>query len=210
MSSQELYDNFLLQYDVNGSAAAAGFTDDEIYMFLTKGQLTVLDNVVAANYSEDLENLLITTNYTTVDAVAPYDVPNIKKARISALKNIYKVLTGAVKVKRTGLLKTKNDTFTTVKLKSIDIFNIGNLIESDFNKPIFEWVYYFLHQGEIYFVHDSYTSLIFNSSVTYIRLPNEITEFNTSELALKFHDNVVDAAVHLAMQTVNDLRINKK
>ncbi len=208
MSSQELYDNFLLQYDVNGSSAAAGFTDEEIYMFLTQGQLVVLDQLTATGESEIIEELLTTEHFNTQEALSPYTAPNIKIAIQDQPNDIYKVVTGSVNVTRNGILKTKNGP-TAAKLKQIDIAFVGNLMESDFNKPIFEWVYYFLHEGNLFIIHDSYVESIYHVGVTYLRMPNDITASITAELKERFHKEIVNSAVHIALTAVGDARIKK-
>ena len=208
MTSQELYDNFLLQYDVNGSSSAVGFTDDEIYMFLTKGQLMMMDSVGQRSSGAELSELNSSLTSSNFAHSGRYNAPNIYTSYPN-IDNVYKFINGSMAVKREGLLTT-NGQSEIVPIKEIDEALISNLFVSKFNKPIYEWVYIFFVDGIPTYVHDAYVVTLDTAFISYIRLPLDITDTQTSELNEKYHKQVFDAAVSVAMNTTRDARVASK
>jgi len=211
MTSQELYDNFLLQFDVNGSFAAAGFTEDEIYMFLTKAQLNVIDMIQQAGRNNELSELIISNRFTTV-AMTPVfsDAKNVRITNDEV--KYYKVLTASASVYRAqnnNILESLS-TYSIIPLKEIDISVVDKLLVSDFNKPIYEWINYFPYNNKICIVHDSYVDKVFFINITYISLPEDITDTVTASLNDKFHKEIINEAVKLALISIADQRITQQ
>jgi hypothetical protein len=203
MNSQELYDGFLLQYDINGSASAVGFTDDEIYTFLTKAQLRVTDMISTSSSLDDLQELKLTTVADVYDS--EYDVSNIWSC--TELNDVYKFISGTVRVIRSGIVSS--GAMSPVKLKPIDEQYISELYVTDYNKPIYEWVYIFMKANRPHLIHDAYVSTISTATITYIKLPQNITSTVSASLNEKYHKNIIDEAVSLALYTASDIRAKK-
>jgi hypothetical protein len=204
MNSLELYNNFLLEYDINGSQAAAGFSDDEIYMFLTKGQLYVMGQLESGP-TADLSELIFSISTGVTNDVMTYEIPNVKVSTVSSFPDIYKFVNGTALVTRTGLLPTRGFN-SYVPVKKIDEAHITNLLQTEFNKPIFEWLYFFPNSDKLFFIHDAYTTNVTMVKLVYIRMPNDITSTSNPELNAKYHKDIVTSAVKIAQITTNDIR----
>ena len=62
---------FLLQYDINGSAAVAGFEDEEIYDFLNKAQIDLVKNVYSQQGPEPLQSLIDNHSGILINITSP-------------------------------------------------------------------------------------------------------------------------------------------
>ena len=63
MTTEEMLDYFKLLYDVNGSYAVAGFTDDEIYNFINKAQESVVTEFCVSGELDRVRELFSNNEY---------------------------------------------------------------------------------------------------------------------------------------------------
>jgi hypothetical protein len=213
MTTQEMIDAFYLEYDLNGSAAVAGFEDSEVISFLNKSQLNLVKEFFFKAGPESLQVLVdhSSTNNLTVTGATYYN----SNAYISTLPTDYLFYINS----RTFLTRSSLPVISSnswIDNREIKKEETSKFIEGDANATIFYNPVIFANSGSLTVIIDSLTTIppiagavVSNFVLSYIKEPRDITSIVSSELDDKWHQNIVDAAVLNAMQVTNDFRIRQ-
>lgn len=215
MTAQEMIDAFLLQYDLNGSGAVAGFTDEEILEFLNKAQFDIVKKVFVEQgpqmfqeLVEDLELALVPESATGYRSNTYESFPDFPADYAFYIDST------------TRLTRTSFPTITVgsggdwVANREISINQQYKFKANDSDQVIFYNPVVVVTQNRLLVTVDSYTTVFgdFESDkscvLKYLRIPTDIALPSTpSELNERWHQAIVDAALLNAMKVTNDARV---
>ncbi len=207
MTTQEMVNSWRLEYDLNGSAAVAGFEDSEIVAFLNKAQLEVIESI----FLEYGPTQLYSVTETAELQIDGYDAEEDNKARGQIPIDYMFSVAAKVIVTRT-LYPLMSEMW--VRCDIIKIEDADNFISSSMNNVILVNPVFYIEDGMYFIIKDSSTTIESDSTDTYsvklkyIRTPNlmDLTTTN-SELSKKWHQDIVNKAVLNAMAITNDFRV---
>lgn len=211
MTTQEMIDAFLLEYDLNGSGAVAGFEDEEIVAFLNKAQKEIVEKVFlefGPNQIYDTTSSHTGTLTTTVGHGG-----HIHGEYTTALPTDFMYyINSSVKITRTS--KPILTVMTWIKCNIIDNTDTENFMTNALNSMILINPVLFIQDGFIYVIIDSSTVLdtADNLSFRYVKIPLDLDETvpaGVSELSEKWHQDIVNRAVLNAMRITNDFRVRQ-
>lgn len=214
MTANEMYDNFLLQYDVNGSSAAAGFIEEEVFSFLNKAQLELVSEVFLTTGSAPLEVLVsqLTTKMLNVQDINYWAVDDYETV---GLDDYLYYITSRSLVKRT--VHPVIATAIWIENDPIEVKNKNKYLVSDLNKPLFYRPKFFQTESLITpniptlnVITDSYCTLditVNNFVLLYLRKPMILEVDGECELNEKWHQEIVNKAVLNALVITDDNRI---
>lgn len=203
MTGPEMVDAFLLQYDINGSAAVAGFEDDEIYDFLNKAQLDLIRQVYYTKGPEPIANLIDNQQFSLNDA--PLTWPNTY--RVDEPSDFLFYIASRVYLTRSDYPVVLTNTWVDTNIiKYEDVYKFTPEGE---NIMIFYNPVSYLNSKSISVIIDSFTSLAGgdNFIVSYVRKPGSISNLYGPAINEKWHQEIVDLAVKNAILVTNDVRI---
>ena len=213
MTGQEMKEAFLLQYDINGSAAVAGFLDEEIYDFLNKAQMDIIKKVYTEGGAEAIQDV-IDNQYGELEQITGY--PNA---------NAYRLVVGTEHIpddflfyvsSRTYLTRSKYpelSTATWVENDIIELKEVNKFVPGGSNEMLFYNPVSFISSDNVSVIIDSYTNIEddannYNFIMSYVRKPYApISDTYDAELNEKWHQEIVDLAVRNAMFVTNDVRM---
>ena len=215
MTTQEMIDSFLLLYDLNGSGAVAGFTNDEIIDFLNKSQLDIVKKgflksgpALFPNLVDSYMLLMVATQAS--DALF---MINSAKSTLTLPVDYLFYIDSSTLVQRTNF-----PTITTeewIQNKRIHLSDLYKFTVGVANKAIFYNPVVVLHEGTIIIAYDAYTTIndlggeTGNATMIYLKSPVDMTISVNSELLERWHQDIVDNALLTALMTVNDTRIRQ-
>jgi hypothetical protein len=239
MTTQEMIDAFLLEYDLNGSGAVAGFTDDEILDFLNKAQLELVKKGVTTHGPEIFEVLIDNQIGTLVNiSTGGYLFPN---SYIMKYDPIGAGLEADMYSKPDDyLFYISSRSFYTrtaypampisgwVKNMEVKKENLEKYLASSTNTPIFYNPVVVITSNNITVILDGYSSVVddqigdvqdvngtgvTNFMLSYVRRPLKMRLLPTvydCELNERWHQDIVDAAVMNALYVTNDVRVRQR
>lgn len=227
MTVQEMVDEFGLRYTSEINVAVPGWEPDEIVSWLNNAQLDVVDNLHQTVGESALEELIVAFLPAQLTEV----VPTTKPVLNTQYFEFPKVPTEWRFILSVHCDSTRSDvTAPTVnaKIEAIptDINRSINLVQTMFNEPWFREIYYYLstenyavdgdYDQRIIILRDSFTTVV-TVEMRFIRnpatlvitepIPEEPDKTDTCELHVKYHDNVVDRAVTLAIEALMNPRL---
>ncbi len=203
---------FLLQYDINGSAAVAGFEDEEIYDFLTKAQLELVKNVYYTKGPEPLQTLIdnqngILTNITSSGWGNPY---TYVLAGTDFPDDFLFYINSRVKVTRSNYPSISSPTWVDTMPTKYD--DISNFVPGSDNVKIFYHPLSYINDDNLSIIVDSYTTVIESGTdpnviMGYLKVPRDINQLILNpDVHEKFHNDIVELAVFNAIKVTNDVR----
>ena len=218
MTAQEMIDSFLLQYDLNGSGAVAGFTDDEILDFLNKSQLDIVKKGFIESGAGLFQTIIDFHNFEMVEATGLH-FSNAYSSADGEFPTNFLFYIGS----RTNLTRSSFPTITGtedwIKNREVKVKDFGKFNVNESDKVIFYNPVVVINSNNLTIALDSYTTLIqvggqSNCIMTYLREPLSISltvipgvTVDGSELNIKWHQEIIDAAVTQALLITNDVRI---
>lgn len=215
MTTQEMIDAFLLEYDLNGSGAVAGFEDSEIVSFLNKAQKELVDFLFLNEGTSKIYNLVdsaaLTLLLVSTDPPGSSYNSNIYSASLPS-DYVYPI-TASLKLTKTKFPSILGATWR--KVLFIDISDMEKFQDSSNNIILPDPVCYFTSNKVVTKV-DSFTTVTTSAAnlmLTYVAYPADLSESTptaVSELAENLHQRVVDIAVNNALRVVNDSRIKQQ
>lgn len=211
MTTQDMIDNFLLQYDLNGSGAVAGFTDEEIIEFLNKSQLDIVKKGFLESGPELFHILIDYHGFVMVSTLPEFNMPTTYQSFDSIPPDYMFYISSHTHVSRTAFpLILTGDWIENRRIKMKDLYKFRPN-ESDkivFYNPVVEIV-----SNNITITVDAYSLIVGDQdkdascTMNYLREPTQISSLVDCELDTKWHQEIVDSALMNAMLVVNDARI---
>lgn len=229
MTSQEMIDAFLLQYDLNGSGAVAGFTNEEILEFLNKAQLDIVKKGFIASGPELFQTLIDNFKMYMTEASSYLEFANAWVSTASDAPEYFKwptnylfYISSRSKIVRSNFPLTQG-TGEWVVNKLIQKKDSDALIMSENDAVKFYIPKVFVYLDTLTIIVDSFSQFfgiapVTNAMMSYLRKPVDMKLETTpgaddevdSELDIKWHQEIVDSALVAAMLVVNDVRIRTK
>jgi hypothetical protein len=211
MTTQQMIDAFLLEYDLNGSGAVAGFEDSEIISFLNKAQKEIVEKVFINNGPNHLYSLVKEVNMQTV-GTDPEEV-TLNYIELPADFMFYI----SSKVILTRVSHPVIAVASWIRCELIDVNLIDKFINSALNNLILINPIVTVKDGKILLVIDNDTIIEsdltdqFSYRLKYLRMPLEMTQTTQdSELSEKWHQDIVNKAVLNALIVTNDTRVRQQ
>lgn len=216
MTTQEMIDSFLLQYDLNGSGAVAGFTDGEIIEFLNKAQLDIVKKGFSESGPELFPVLIENTGLILAPADPALQMPNTFITGLAGFPTDFLFYIGS----STNLIRSKfpvitpGDWVSNRRIEASELFRY-RANQSDmviFYNPVVLLAYTDRGIG-IMVTTDFYTTVLGNYQdeencvLLYLREPISIEAGISSEIEDRWHQEIVDGALFNAMMVTNDVRI---
>lgn len=196
MTAQEMVNAFLLEYDLNGSGAVAGFEVDEIESFLNKAQLNIIKKGVIDAGPELFEILIDHHVYNLYKISDDYQFVNSFKALHDPIENnpinpddFYSVPLDYLFYisSRTMFTRTNFPAVTDAWAENMVIKkeNLGKYLPSEANKTIFWNPVVIASSNNFTVIIDSFTSITdFSHGSDYTNVQNDsgtgITNFMLS------------------------------
>jgi len=210
MTTEQMVDNFLLEYDINGSGAVAGFTYNEILSFLNKAQFQIAEDVFLKIGPDQIYDInSIDEMYLAATIVTDTDYYNALEFQDSLPDDYMYYITSSIYMSRNTIKIMSNG---WVPCQHIATASSEKFITSDVNIPIFVQPVVFLRDGNMTILIDSYTTIFGDGSdinfiLKYAKIPATIDKSVNCELSEKWHQDIVNAAVVNALQVTGDYRI---
>ena len=210
MTTQEMIDAFLLEYDLNGSGAVAGFEDSEILSFLNKAQKKVAEDVFLQYGPSQLYSIIKIGNLQ-VQADAEYS--NIYEGDLPSDFMFY--VDSSVIITRSFKPVITIKTWVGCNLVNPD--QVRKFYDSNYDTLILTSPLLYIEGDKFAVITDGdttissdITSSLYSVKLAYIKVPIDMDLVSqNSELSEKWHQDIVDIAVHNALKVVNDVRIAK-
>lgn len=208
MTTQEMIDAFLLEYDLNGSGAVAGFEDSEIVAFLNKAQLELVEEIYLKYGPAQIYELITVVGKTMINGSGPYEytvgLPTDYMFDVDASVYVSS---------RTGYPAMVLASW--LEAKKISAPEASKFVSTGINALILPKPVYFIEDGSVIVLTDTRTAIstsITNLSLRYVKTPVELDDVApvNSELSVKWHQDIVNKAVFNAMQVTNDFRVRTK
>lgn len=211
MTTQEMIDAFLLDYDLNGSGAVAGFEDSEIVSFLNKEQLQLVERIYLEYGPNQLYSIIKEGNLQ----IAGVDSEDSNE-HIGTLPSDYMFHVSS-KVIVTRSFKPIITTKGWVECDLINDDSTDKFYNSGMNSPIIINPLIFIIGDKFKIIKDSDTTIesdtntgLYSVKMKYIKVPLEMDLISqNSELSEKWHQDIVNGAVVNALKVTNDLRIRQ-
>jgi hypothetical protein len=205
MTTTGMINAFLLEYDLNGSGAVAGFEDSEIISFLNKAQLEIVEKV----FLEFGPSQIYEVDKVDYLALTTTSIHNINEYDTNVPTDFMYVISSSVRITRTAHPLVAA---AWIDCESIDPKDSEKFITSALNTPIIIKPITFLQNGMVHVIIDDDTSIESgdNLALRYVSLPTDLdisTPTVSSELSIKWHQDIVNKAVYNAMLVTNDFRI---
>jgi len=221
MTTQEMIDNFLLQYDLNGSGAVAGFTDEEITEFLNKAQLDIVKKGFVDSGPELFPNIVKYHNFIMAVTDVTFNMPRTFTSGVGDFPaDFLFYISSTSNITRTELpfIAGSGDWVENRLIRIRDLFKFR---DNQSDKVMFYNPVVVLTDNSIQVAVDSDTTLEgdylteVNLIMGYLREPVTMILETTPgagdevdcELEDRWHQEIVDAALLNAMSTVHDVRI---
>jgi len=207
MTGQEMIDSFLLEYDINGSGAVAGFEDDEILSFLNKAQLKVVEDVFLKFGPEQIYKANKVVNVSLLQDITEPAFWSV------GLETDFMYMVNVDVLLERDTIKIMNEGW--IRARRVKPENVNKFIDNDLNRLILINPVFFVRDGMIYMIKDSYTTIkdeSANCKVSYVNVPVDIGLTSPTEdckLSEKWHEDIVTLAVRMAMIVVNDARLRQ-
>ena len=185
MTGLEMKEAFLLQYDINGSAAVAGFIDGEIYEFLTKAQLDLIMQIYYTKGPEPIEEVVDNASGSLSQIIFP-TWGNNKTYIFNVGGNINEhipddfmfYINSRTKLKRTNYpIISGNDVWVDNKI--IKYQDIIKFLPNNENRQIFYNPVSYINAGNVSIIVDYFTTPDDGTTsflMGYVRKPREIND----------------------------------
>lgn len=220
MTAQEMYDSFILLYDVNGSYAAAGFEEDEVISFLNKAQEDVVKNLFVSQGPESIPELIDYQIEVLEEVSGAFFYNNVYKTKNGKPDDYFFYIDSRANILR-------GDVPGGVSWVNCDIIeedDVNKFVTNGLNSPRLYRPVVYLSGGNVSLVIDGDSSLetdtvdvggtIYDANfvLTYLRTPKEIAlnPSSDSEINERWHQEIVNMAVNDAMAVTNDIRVKQR
>lgn len=221
MSTQDMIDNFLLQYDLNGSGAVAGFTDDEIIEFLNKAQLDIVKKGFLESGPSLFHVLIDYQGFILVETIPEFNMPKTYKSENADFPTDFLFYITS----HTHITKTQFPTIQMgdwVENRAILPKDLFKFRSNESDKVIFYNPVVMISSHNLEVTVDTYTTIVGNTTtevsctMSYLRHPIIIssvivpTVSGDCELEERWHQEIVNSALTNAMMVVNDVRMRRQ
>jgi hypothetical protein len=223
MDGQTIIRNIKLGLDKTSSLELPSFTNEELVYWANEAQQQLIKQKVFGNnyrkegYDEGrkrYDDLRTLVKYTIgLTPVAHAYHPNISSISISSNIPDYLYFIGAdARLTNTDETNELASNYKIYETKLIKEDDIGQLVETPFNKPFLKNVYVYLKENQVNFIYDP-NSTLNTVYVSYIKEPRAIaydTDTATnigSELPEHVHSEIVALAVNLLLENIESPRL---
>jgi hypothetical protein len=211
MTALEMKATFLTLYDAATSLAAPGWENSEISDFLNAAQTELIKELNFGN-KQNLLSAIITdtsaiTSVTTPALVTDTLVKNSFTYDTTALTDFLYYISSQSKYTRTDPTAIADYIYN----EEISFKQASQFVVTPFNKPYFRVPKVFLLNKKLRVISDYYTTIT-ALVVTYIRKPLSISIDGTinCELNVALHQDVVQTAVNLAVESIKKAKISNQ
>jgi hypothetical protein len=211
MTASEMKASFLTLYDAATSLAAPGWENSEISDFLNVSQIELIKELNFAGKQDLISNIITDTSaitsVTTPPLVTDALVKNSFTYDTTGLTDYLYYVSSQSKYTRTDPVLTADYVYN----EEIDFRTAAQFVVTPFNKPYFRIPKVFLANKKLRVLVDYYTTVT-ALVVTYVKKPAVISIDGSvnCELNLALHQDIVQGAVNLAVESIKKAKISNQ